>query len=205
MWEIYIDLWDWIDPDNEFNSEPDYNEVRYISEQDPDDLNMQYYNEDPDVEDFGLNVDDLPFFIPTPVADYLDELDWQDEDWIPMVYENHFDPLEDEYDSELDEDDFTWDWSVDGNVITGEKSFAWDDDPETTSWEGDTEIEDYIIKITRDESTGIFSLLQLTNDDDEVLYEWSTVSAIPGYEFSILLGITAAFVIGIIYVIRRRK
>ncbi|MFX1258714.1 MAG: hypothetical protein ACFFAN_12710 [Promethearchaeota archaeon] len=60
-------------------------EVKTLSEQDPDDLNMQHYNEDPDVEDFGLNVDDLPFVIPTPVADYLDELDWQDEDWIPMV------------------------------------------------------------------------------------------------------------------------
>ncbi|MFX1258712.1 MAG: Loki-CTERM sorting domain-containing protein [Promethearchaeota archaeon] len=43
------------------------------------------------------------------------------------------------------------------------------------------------------------------NDDDEVLYEYSRVSAIPGYELPILLGITAAFVIGIIYIIRKRK
>ncbi|MFX1257331.1 MAG: Loki-CTERM sorting domain-containing protein [Promethearchaeota archaeon] len=122
-----------------------------------------------------------------------------------MVYDDHFDLLEDEYDSEVDEDDFTWDWSVDGNVITGEKSFAWDDNPETTSWEGDTEIEYYIVKITVDESTGIFSLLQLINDDEEVLYEWGTVSAIPGYELPILLGITAACTIGLIYIIRKRK
>ncbi|MFX1257854.1 MAG: hypothetical protein ACFFAN_08345 [Promethearchaeota archaeon] len=201
---VFYDDWYAVDIDNDFNPEPDGNEYREVVYKDPDDINTKSYSTDPDIEDSGATISYVCPFVPTPVADYLNEIKWQDEDWIPIRYYQKLNSLGGAYDSELDEDDFTWDWSVDGNVITCESSFAMDDDPETASWEGDTEIEDYIGKWTFDENTGMVSISQIMNNDEEILYETRIVSAITRYELPILLWITAASVIGIIYIIRKR-
>ncbi|MFX1260010.1 MAG: hypothetical protein ACFFAN_19345 [Promethearchaeota archaeon] len=209
VWTIFYDVWVFIDPDNDFDPEPDSEEVSLVVFQDPDDLNKKTYIED-DIDDSGANLYDLGECInggdavlirgvATPVADYLDDIDWQNDDWIPDVYVDSL-----LYDSELDEDDITWDWDVDENKVIHEASFVWDDTPEDTWGDGDTEIEEYIEEITFDENTGLMSLYQIMNDDDEVIYELAAVSAIPGYELPILLGITASFIIGLVYIVRRK-
>ncbi|MFX1258260.1 MAG: hypothetical protein ACFFAN_10395, partial [Promethearchaeota archaeon] len=204
VWTVFYDVWVFVDPDNDFNPEPDLEEVSLVVFQDPDDLNKKTYIED-DINDTGANLYDLgecinegdAFLIrgvATPVDDYLDEIDWQNDDWIPYVYKDFLD-----WDSELEEDDITWDWDVDENKVIHEASFVWDDTPEDSWGDGDTEIEEYIEETTFDENTGLMSLYQLMNDDEEIIYELAAVSAIPGYELPILLGITAVFIIGLVY------
>ncbi|MFX1259054.1 MAG: hypothetical protein ACFFAN_14440 [Promethearchaeota archaeon] len=215
VFTVHSDTWAMIDPANDFNPKPDNDEAAYVFAMDPDDYNQWFYQE-LIVTDVGESPDDWEegantmatvcmlgfstfFILPIPVADYLDEIEWQDEDF---TYQEYGSPAGDNlaalFGSDYDTDDFTHEWYSDGLTVTHEGSIWWVDD-------GDLEVDDYIEVWTWGESYGTLDTYQLMNDDEDILWELGAVSAIPGYELPILLGVTAAFVIGIIYVIRKRK
>ena len=65
---VTIDVWDWVDPDYAFDSEPTREEWDYSTYKTP----SKYDNAT--VSDTGF------FYVPTPVVSYLDDVDW-DTNW----------------------------------------------------------------------------------------------------------------------------
>ncbi|MFX1256601.1 MAG: hypothetical protein ACFFAN_01980 [Promethearchaeota archaeon] len=207
VWQVFIDGWSTIDPDNDFNPNADDDEFRLTIYQDPDDLNAKYYNDILDSSNIQSHHHIYPI-CPILVADYLDDLDFiEDKDWIPLIvlYDDLFDdaPSEDE---KPDEDDITYEYDVEGNKLILDNTFVYDsDDDDASTADNDWEYEEFTEEWTWDENSGVCSLYQLINDDDEILYEYALSNAIPSYELPILLGVTAGFAIGLIYIIRKRK
>ncbi|MFX1257244.1 MAG: hypothetical protein ACFFAN_05270, partial [Promethearchaeota archaeon] len=193
-WTVFYNIWEWVDPHNDFNPEPDDDEIGVPLYVDQEDYNKEYYNEAEDKSYVDIYCIGLyGFLIPIPVENYLDDVEWRDEDLDDNIGEVWY-----------DEDEMKWDYDLENTKLTLERTFAWDDSPEDVWTLEDTEYEDYIEEWTWDENTGWLSLYQLMNDDEEVIYEVAAAGAIPGYELPILLGVTAAFTIGLIYVIRKK-
>lgn len=61
------------------------------------------------------------------------------------------------------------------------------------------------IKITYDSSSGILSSYQILKSDNTVVFDYSLISEIPGYEVSLLMGILVISIIGIIYIKMKKK
>ena len=61
------------------------------------------------------------------------------------------------------------------------------------------------IKLTYDSSSGILSSYQILKTDNTVVFDYSLISEIPGYEVQLLMGILVMSIIGIIYITMKRK
>lgn len=238
-WSVYVDMWETIDPDDDFNPTPTWSEDWFWLFEDPDDYNRAVWNEDEEdgaVTIGGVSLDNwwdgwiddmrnTPYLdgilIPTPVNEYLDELEWLDDEdmeehdayWLIenatwTDWEDYYDYWDGDWDSdwipddEWDSDEIENDWeynSADMQVVH-DGTFPWWD-IEDEEWE----YEDYEEEWTFDEETGWLELYQVL-DGADVLLEIGVEepAVIFGYELPILLGITAAFTIGLIYIIRRK-
>jgi hypothetical protein len=62
----------------------------------------------------------------------------------------------------------------------------------------------YSEEITYDTSTGVMSDMKYS-EGGKVMFEIALVPAIPGYELSILLGVSAISTIGLIYIVMKKK
>jgi hypothetical protein len=88
-------------------------------------------------------------------------------------------------------------------------------DADDAKYDADTNIitfevegeKDYIIEATVSADYGVISKLEYKADEDEDAFfvKESLAPAVPGYELPVLLGITAVSILGMIYVVRRRR
>ncbi|MFX1257702.1 MAG: hypothetical protein ACFFAN_07585 [Promethearchaeota archaeon] len=183
VWEYYFDYWGFIDPDYDFNPEPDTSEIPSVIFQDSNNYNVMTYAEQVEVdvgvwEDWQKGALSIGYFffgswlmLPTPVADYLGEIEWQNESWTHTIYgKNPYYNLFERPDYDVDE--FAWNWEADGNVVTHNGSYF------AINESDDLVIADYVEKWTYDESTGFLSLYQLMNEAEEVIYEVAATSDI---------------------------
>ncbi len=119
-------------------------------------------------------------------GDYADNLKpsspWY---WIPAPVDKY-----------LDEIDFDKDIDVEGTKVTIDV-----DEDEYGSGTPDEDVK-YIGEY--DNAKGILSNLKLLDSDDKIVAEIA-LQGIPGYDLPILLGLTAIFSIGIIYLMKRKR
>ncbi len=206
-WKVYIDIWEFIDPDNDFNPDCDVDEEDIDVIEDPDDLNRMSWSEDEEkgaCTIFHLGV----IIVPTPVVNYLDEIEWLDdedmedrdiytilEDDIATDWEGHMNA-----DEKWDSEEIDNDWNSKENKVIHEGTYPWWDEDDN-----DWDYEDYEEEWTYDEESGFLSLYQVLDGEDVLLEITLETPLISGYEIPVLLGITAVFTIGLIYVIRKKR
>lgn len=194
VWKVYIDLWNYVDPEYNFNPEPDIEEELNIYFQDPEDIKKFTYRDDYDIKDSGANLNDIAasgFIIPTPVGDYLDKINWQDDCWVPIVYKDFIN-------QGAKEDYLEWDWESDGNRIIHKATFAGKD--KDSSWQYKDFKEEWIYN----KYTGLITLYRILYGA-KILYEVAATSIFNTiYDLSILLGVMVVLIIGLIYRVRKK-
>ncbi len=66
------------------------------------------------------------------------------------------------------------------------------------------EEENFVEMCIYDTETGYLTGYKIVNEDGDVIYEYGLSQFIPGYEIPLILGITGIFIIGLIYIIKKK-
>jgi len=154
-----------------------------------------WYFDDYEGDKFGTKDDDGTVYLYSNPKDDYDTVKVQKESLYPSQYAWIWPVDTEDYWSDIGD---YWADFVKIKGLTIEMEFEEDD----IRWNAVIQ-EDCKIILTYN-NDGVLQNAKILDNDDDVVAEWS-LGFIPGYELPILLGITAIFSLGIIYVVLKKK